>query len=172
MVRFAIIAGVAALAAVAAARAMESYQPAAAQPDVHAEIAVAPPPPPQQATGYPASISKAADGHYWAEGDVNGYQVRFLVDTGASAVALTADDARRLGINPNTLDYKYSVATANGDAKAAAVKLASVSVAGARVNDVDAFVMDHGLDSSLLGMTYLGRLSSFEATPQALILKP
>ena len=57
-------------------------------------------------------------------------------------------------------------------ARAAEVKLASVSIAGARVNDVEALVIEKGLPSSLLGMTYLGRLSAFEATKTALILRP
>src|SRR5438874_2342818 len=114
----------------------------------------------------PASISKAADGHYWAEADVDGHAIHFLVDTGASAVALTTEDAQRLGIDTTTLDYKYGVVTASGEAHAAQVKLASISVAGARVDNVEAFVLDRGLQTSLLGMTYLGRLSAFEATPQ------
>ena len=77
-----------------------------------------------------------------------------------------------LGIDPNGLNYTYKVATANGQARAAQVKLDSVSVAGAVVNNVDAFVLDHGLETSLLGMTYLGRLSRFEASQNALILRP
>jgi aspartyl protease family protein len=117
-----------------------------------------------------AQIVKAPDGHYWAEANVSGHAVRFLVDTGASAVALTADDARRLGFAPSTLNYGYTVQTANGVAHAARVTLPSVSIAGARVDNVEAFVIDHGLETSLLGMTYLGRLSRFEATPNALIL--
>ena len=70
------------------------------------------------------------------------------------------------------LDYSYQVMTASGQARAAAVKLASISVSGARVADVDALVIEKGLDTSLLGMTYLGRLSRFEATPTSLILRP
>ena len=112
------------------------------------------------------------DGHYWAEAAVNGQAVRVLVDTGASAVALTVDDARRLGFDPAKLNYSYEVNTASGQARAAEVKLASVSVAGAQVTDVDAFVIEKGLQTSLLGMTYLGRLSQFEATRTALILRP
>ncbi len=119
-----------------------------------------------------ASVAKSGDGHFWAEGQVNGARVRFLVDTGATAVALTAQDARRLGIEPSQLDYNLKVTTASGQARAAQVKLATVSVAGARINDVDALVIDKGLPASLLGMTYLGRLSRFEATPTALILRP
>jgi aspartyl protease family protein len=119
-----------------------------------------------------ASVAKAADGHYWAEAEVDGRWVRFLVDTGASAVALTADDARRLGLDPLALDYVRPVVTAHGQTLAAPVKLAQVSVAGARVDDVDAIVVKDGLANSLLGMSYLGRLSQFQATRTALILRP
>jgi aspartyl protease family protein len=118
------------------------------------------------------ALTKASDGHFWAEGDVNGVRVRFLVDTGATAVALTPQDAERLGIDLTRLTYGYTVVTAGGRARAAAVKLASVSVAGAKLADVDALVIEKGLDASLLGMSYLGRLSSFQATRQALFLRP
>jgi aspartyl protease family protein len=118
------------------------------------------------------AVMKASDGHFWADGDVEGKTVRFLVDTGATAVALTQKDAQRLGIDMSRLHYGYSVITADGEARAAAVKLSSVTVAGARLDDVDALVIEKGLDTSLLGMTYLGRLSSFEATRQALFLQP
>ncbi|MDP8917075.1 MAG: TIGR02281 family clan AA aspartic protease [Pseudomonadota bacterium] len=128
--------------------------------------AVASPPAPQ------ASVSKAADGHFWAEASVNGARVRFLVDTGATTVALTEADARRLGLDTAALDYSTQVRTAAGDTRAAAVKLKSISVAGARINDVDALVVREGLSASLLGMSYLGRLSRFEASRTSLILKP
>jgi aspartyl protease family protein len=118
------------------------------------------------------AVMKASDGHFWAQGDVNGQQVRFLVDTGATAVALTPQDAQRLGIDLASLDYGYKIVTAGGQARAAAVKLASITVAGARLDNVDAMVIEKGLDASRLGMTYLGRLSSFQATRQALFLQP
>ena len=129
-------------------------------------------PAPGAATGAPASVVKAPDGHFWAEATVNGRAVHFLVDTGASAVALTLEDARRLGIEPRDLNYTYQVTTAAGQVRAAKVSLADVSVAGARVRNVDALVIEKGLQTSLLGMTYLGRLSQFEATQTALILRP
>lgn len=124
------------------------------------------------AEGHAASVTKSSDGHYWAEALVNGKRVRFLVDTGATAVALTAEDAARLGIRLKDLDYTAEVTTANGQAHAAQITLASVSVAGARVSDVQALVIDKGLPTSLLGMTYLGRLSRFEASQTTLILRP
>jgi aspartyl protease family protein len=122
--------------------------------------------------GQRAVIPKGADGHYWANGQVNGANVRFLVDTGATAVSLTPDDARRLGFDTAALHYSNRVTTAAGSARAATVKLASLTVSGARLENVDALVIEKGLDTSLLGMTYLGRLASFQATRQALILQP
>ncbi|HEX5377674.1 MAG TPA: TIGR02281 family clan AA aspartic protease [Phenylobacterium sp.] len=170
MLRLAVLALVGAVSAVGAAQAVASFSTggrAAALTAPPAALASTAP-----AEGDATSIAKSNDGHYWAEADVNGSRVRFLVDTGASAVALTAADAKRLGFEPSRLNYAYKVMTANGEAHAAAVKLASVSVAGAQVADVDALVLDKGLDTSLLGMTYLGRLSRFEATRTTLILRP
>ena len=122
--------------------------------------------------GQDGTVMKAGDGHFWADGEVNGRSVRFLVDTGATAVALTPDDATRLGIDPAELHYGYKVVTAGGQIRAASVRLASITVAGARLENVDALVIEKGLDTSLLGMTYLGRLSRFEATRGALVLQP
>ena len=166
VMRTALVAVVAAVAAVGVARAIASLNDSPPAP--RAAVALTPPRPDSN----PASIAKAADGHYWAEADVGGKRVRFLVDTGATAVALTAEDARRLGYDPATLTYNYKVTTASGEARAAEVTLPSVAVAGARVSNVQAFVIEDGLETSLLGMTYLGRLSAFEATPTSLILRP
>jgi aspartyl protease family protein len=170
MIRYAVIALMTAVLAVGAAQAfssLEQGQQRSAAAAMVAEVS-----PASEAPGQPASITKSGDGHYWAEADVDGHQVRFLVDTGATTVALTAEDARRLGFRPADLAYDYKIKTANGEARVASVKLASVAVAGARVADVDAVIVEQGLESSLLGMTYLGRLSRFEATPTALILRP
>ncbi len=119
-----------------------------------------------------AVVTKAADGHYWAEAKVDGRAVRFLVDTGATAVALTTEDARRVGLDPAHLSFDHEVATASGPSRAALVELGYVQVSGARVERVPAFVLEKGLSASLLGMSYLGRLSRFEATPSAMILRP
>jgi aspartyl protease family protein len=167
MLRFTLVALAGAVTTVGAAQAVTMLTPLAKPKPQAAMVATVTPSP-----GQAAQITKGPDGHFWAEADVNGSRVRFLVDTGATAVALTAADAQRLGYQPKDLAYTYQVTTANGPARAAAVKLASVSVAGARVGDVDALVIEKGLDTSLLGMTYLGRLSRFEATRQALILRP
>jgi aspartyl protease family protein len=172
MLRFALLAAVSAISAVAAAQAVAHFE-ARQAPEPRAAVAqVQPLASEPEVAGQAASIAKAADGHFWAEADVDGRRVRFLVDTGASAVALTIEDARRLGLDPTTLNYEYTVQTASGQARAAQVKLDSIAIAGARVDDVEAFVIETGLETSLLGMTYLGRLSRFEATRSALILRP
>lgn len=119
-----------------------------------------------------AQIMRAADGHYWAEAKIDGRAVRVLVDTGASVVALTREDALRLGLKLTPADFTRTVNTASGRARAAAVTLSSVSIASAEVHDVEALVVEVGLEQSLLGMSYLGRLSAFEATPTALTLRP
>jgi aspartyl protease family protein len=152
------------LNAVAASRPSE--QPAVAVATVAPDAAQAP-----ALVSGEASIAKSSDGHFWAEAEVDGHPVRFLVDTGATAVALTADDARNLVIDPSSLQYQYTVMTANGPARAAQVRLGLVSVGRAEVSDVQAFVIDKGLETSLLGMSYLGRLTKFEATQDALVLK-
>lgn len=124
------------------------------------------------ATGGAAQVVRGADGHYWAEADIEGRAVRVLVDTGASVVALTREDALRLGLKLTAADFSRTVQTAAGPARAAAVTLDHVAVAGARVEDVQALVVEDGLSQSLLGMSYLGRLSAFEATPAGLTLRP
>jgi aspartyl protease family protein len=124
------------------------------------------------ATGQAAQVIRASDGHYWAEADINGRAVRVLVDTGASVVALTRDDALRLGFMLESEDFNHTVVTANGEGRAARIELAHVAVAGARVERVQALVVERGLPTSLLGMSYLGRLSRIEATPRGLTLRP
>ncbi len=124
------------------------------------------------ATGSSAQVLKAADGHYWAEADIDGRAVRVMVDTGASVVVLTRADAARLGLELTAADFTADVRTASGPVRAAPVELKAVAVAGARVTAVEALVVDEGLPHSLLGMSYLGRLSSFSATPAGLTLRP
>jgi aspartyl protease family protein len=148
MLRLAAIALIGAVSAAASAEAVISLSrdhPSPPLRQAEAQIAV-PASDAAPAIGEAASVVKSEDGHYWAEASVNGEEVRFLVDTGASAVALTPEDALRLGFDPKTLNYSYTVNTANGQTS--------------------------GLKQSLLGMTYLGRLSQFEATQSALILRP
>ncbi len=124
------------------------------------------------AMGAPAQVLRGDDGHYWAEARIDGRAVRVLVDTGASLVALTRADALRLGVDPAPDAFIGEVRTASGLVRAAPVRLASIAVAGAEVRNVEALVVEDGLAYSLLGMSFLGRLSAFEASPSGLTLRP
>lgn len=124
------------------------------------------------ALGQPGQVLKASDGHYWADALIDGRVVRVMVDTGASVVVLTQADAARLGLDLKTSDFSASVTTASGAVRAAPIELDAVAVAGTRVDKVEALVVEQGLPHSLLGMSYLGRLSGFSATPAALTLRP
>ena len=174
MFRHAAILALAVLSALAAAQGIQAFAStrAAATPTPIA----APGPRAAVADAEPAAsaaeVAKSPDGHYWAQANVDGRWIKFLVDTGASAVALTQTDAQRLGIDVASLDYDRPVVTANGQTRAATVTLDQVTVAGARVDGVNALVVREGLSTSLLGMSYLGRLSRFEATQTSLILHP
>lgn len=127
-------------------------------------------------------IPRGADGHFWADGaassDTGRAEIHFLVDTGASSVALTAADAARLGLKPERLIYSRPVYTAEGETYAAPVMLSRLIVAGAELREVKALVLqdDSGKGgpprSSLLGMSYLGRLSRMTATRDSLLLEP
>ena len=148
------------VSALAAGGGVLTFAATAARPGVASLANVAP----------QGRLTRSPDGHYWASAEVDGAPVRFLVDTGSSAVALTAADAARLGLDTANLAYDRPVTTAGGRERAAAVVLDHVVVAGVRVEHVDALVMRSGLSASLLGMSYLGRLSRIEATPAGLVL--
>lgn len=110
-------------------------------------------------------------GQYFTTVEIDGARLRMLVDTGATSVALSYEDAAAAGIFPLPADYKYPVNTANGTARVARVRLSDVRVGSVTVRDVEAVVGERGaLSSSLLGMTFLSRLSKVETTRGTLVL--
>ena len=95
-----------------------------------------------------------------------------MVDTGASVIALKAEDADMLGIHPAERDFTAVVRTANGTVRAAPVQLGMVEVEGLMLRDVAAWVMpEHALSDNLLGMSFLTRLHHFEYTDGKLVLE-
>lgn len=116
---------------------------------------------------------KSGDGgHYFVKAEINNTDINVLVDTGASVVALSFEDAERAGLHPSNLDYKIPVSTANGQVNAARVKLNRVEIDNVRVDDVDAMVLPQGaLKGTLLGMSFLSKLSSFKSEDGVLTLK-
>lgn len=125
--------------------------------------------------GRGAIVHIAKDGdHFVATAWVNGKRMPepMIVDTGASRVVLTAEDARRAGIRTGMLEYKVQVMTANGPSRAAPIMLESVSIGGLTLRNVEALVTRRGtLHRSLLGMSFLSRLRSYEFTGNRLTLK-
>lgn len=116
-----------------------------------------------RSTGGEAEIilHKSMNGHFEAEVEINGKTVSMLVDTGASAVSLSWEDAREVGLNPENLNYSATVTTANGEASAAPVKLAQITLGTISRRNVPALVATEGrLEQSLLGMSFLATLGS------------
>jgi len=117
------------------------------------------------------SFRRARDGHFYVDADVNGARVHFLVDTGATLVVLSADDARAAGIRTSPTDFSQRASTANGVARAAAVTLREVGVQQLSLYDVPAAVMEQPMPVSLLGMSFLSRLQGYETRDDELILR-
>jgi aspartyl protease family protein len=117
-------------------------------------------------------IRKRLDGHFTASVKVNGRKVSMIVDTGASSIVLRPEDARKAGIDPDSLTYRVPVLTANGRAMAARVRLEKVSIGPLDRTKVDALVTQPGaLTQSLLGMSFLSRLRSYEFSGDFLTLR-
>ncbi|WP_305679037.1 TIGR02281 family clan AA aspartic protease [Bosea sp. (in: a-proteobacteria)] len=122
----------------------------------------------------PPTLTVAADyrGHYVVHPSIDNLRIQMLVDTGASVVALTAKDARALGIQPSRADYKMTLSTANGTVKGARVNLREVRLGSILVRNVEAVVLPEGaLSMSLLGTSFLGKLRGYEVQTGRMVLR-
>lgn len=117
-----------------------------------------------------ASLRKEGDGHYWATARVNGAAVKFLVDTGATMISLTRRDARKIGVNTDKLVRSVDVRTASGRVKAGTVLIDKIEIDGVVLENVQAVVLEEGLEYSLLGMSFLNRLEGWDVTPNAIVI--
>jgi aspartyl protease family protein len=117
-------------------------------------------------------IRKRLDGHFTAKVEVNGKSISMIVDTGASTVVLRPEDAKKVGIDTTGLSYTVPVLTANGRTIAARVRLDSVSLGPLTRQKVEALVAQpDALTESLLGMSFLSRLRSYEFSGDFLTLR-
>jgi aspartyl protease family protein len=124
------------------------------------------------AGGRSLSIPRDARGHFQAEGRIDGQRIGFMVDTGASVIALNESSAARFGLRPSRGDYNALVSTANGTIKAARTRLAMVELGGLIVRDVDAMVLpDEALSENLLGLSFLSKLKRFEYSGGKMVLE-
>ncbi|HYM01990.1 MAG TPA: TIGR02281 family clan AA aspartic protease [Stellaceae bacterium] len=110
-------------------------------------------------------------GHFFVDGEINGAPMRFLVDTGATLVALTPDDARAAGIAHSSLRFSEVMTTAHGEARAALTTLRSVRLGQLSVEEVPAVVMEEPMAMSLLGMSFLKRLDAYTIRDGRLIIE-
>ncbi|OBQ59299.1 TIGR02281 family clan AA aspartic protease [Mesorhizobium erdmanii] len=123
------------------------------------------------ATGRKVIINADARGHFTSIFRLNGRQVDGMIDTGATLVAVNASTARRIGLSLNPSDFSHEVSTANGTIKAAVVMINRLQVGSVVVDDVQAIVLDDkALQTNLIGMSFLKRLSKYQAEDGTLLL--
>ena len=111
-------------------------------------------------------------GHFSARAHINNRTIDVMIDTGASTVALTHEDARRLGLHPRKSDFTRRVSTANGLVHVAPVTLGSVRIGQVEERHISAVIMPKGvMDKSLMGMSFLKKLKRVEMASGKLILE-
>lgn len=124
-----------------------------------------------KSNGRTVEIKSGGNNHYFASADVNGRKIDVMVDTGASMVALTHEDARRLALSPRDSDFTLQVQTANGVSRFAPVTLDRVAIGGIEVRGVQAAVAEPGrLSTTLLGMSFLSRLQRVDMRAGVMVL--
>lgn len=116
-------------------------------------------------------LVRAPDGHFYADVQVNGRSIRFLVDTGATGVALTRDDAMRAGVPFDPGQFRVVGAGASGPVRGQMVRIADMRLDMKQVSDVDAAVLDDGLSVSLLGQSFLSRIGSVRIEQDRMTLR-
>jgi aspartyl protease family protein len=107
-------------------------------------------------------LERETDGHFYAAADVDGTPIRLMVDTGASMIALSAADARKLGFQWNASELQHVGRGVNGDVMGKPVQLDSVTVGDLQADNVEAVIIPEGLDVSLLGQSFLSRVDNVQ----------
>lgn len=116
-------------------------------------------------------LTRAQNGHFFANVDVNGQTIHFLVDTGATAIALTAADARTLGFSWTEQDLQPVGRGVSGPVNGKIVKLHHLALGGKEAWDMDAAIIPNGLEVSLLGQSFLSQIGSVKISGDQMILR-
>jgi aspartyl protease family protein len=128
--------------------------------------------PPADAFSRTVTLKAAENGHFFSTIIVNGREVEVIVDTGATAVALSYEDAEALGISVTDSDFTHVSQTANGESRVAPITIDEINLGDITVRNVDGFVTEPGkLFQTLLGMTFLSRLSRVDIRGTELVLE-
>jgi aspartyl protease family protein len=118
-------------------------------------------------------IVRNGGGHFGVRAEINGKPMPLLVDTGASFVTLTPEDARDIGIDPESLSYVVPTRTANGTIQTASIKLDAIAIGPIERRDISALVAPKdALDESLLGLSFLNTLDGYSISGDRLVLNP
>tara|TARA_Y100001960_G_C14751307_1_gene868633 strand:+ start:1298 stop:1993 length:696 start_codon:yes stop_codon:yes gene_type:complete len=125
-----------------------------------------------RAVGEVIEVRAGSHGHFVLKAEIDGVTIRFLVDTGASDVMLSMRDASQLGLIPEKLVFNKFYSTANGLVKGAPVRIKRMTIGPISITNVSASVNAGEMKQSLLGMSFLNRLSGFEVRDGILRLKP
>lgn len=115
-------------------------------------------------------VPRRGDGHYYLTLRINDAPVEFVVDTGATDVVLTTQDARKVGIDPDNLDFIGTAMTANGRVRTAPTRVDTAVLGDITVENLKVYVNEGMMDTSLLGMSYLRRFERIEIADDMLIL--
>ena len=116
------------------------------------------------------SITRSRDGHFYADMLANDTRIQFVIDTGASEIVLSTQDARKAGIALDNLRYLGVAGTANGEVRTAQTSLRTLEFSGLVERNVRVFVSEGQMDVSLLGMAYLRRFARIEIIDGTLLL--
>ena len=117
------------------------------------------------------TLNQRRDGHYYANLMINGRDIHFLVDTGATDLVLTKQDALRIGLDEDDMAFNRQASTANGTVKSATVRLDDVQFGPFSDQSVTASVNGGDMQTSLLGMTYLRRFDTIQISDGKMILE-
>lgn len=126
--------------------------------------------PAQEPSGEAIELDRRSDGHFYADVEVNGQPINFLIDTGASGIALTRKDARRAGLATSISMPQVVGEGASGAVRGEIVTLDRVSLGSAKAADVPAIVLDGG-SKSLLGQSFLSKFATVEIRGDTMILE-
>lgn len=124
----------------------------------------------QSAEADRVEVPRSNDGHYYMTLTLQGTEIRFMADTGATNVVLSPADARRLGLDPATLVFAGQSQTANGTVRTAYIRLQDVTLGPFHDDEIGAAVNESEMSESLLGMDYLG-LFHIEIAADRMILR-
>ena len=116
-------------------------------------------------------VPQSRDGHYYLTLEADGVPIEFIVDTGATDIVLTREDASRIGIDPDSLFYTGVAQTANGTVRSARAKVEQFDLGGIVDRNVTVWINEGDLFASLLGMAYLQRFGRLEISNGTLVLE-